>query len=174
MPDAAPSPSPNWRTPPPSEYDLQDSRQWWQQQPCRLNSEGRRNGCLKNLNSDGLLYTAQCSWHLPRITVWPFVGKYYRLSLPREVQKQSVHTTASIRTDNQSRDDEYRGVLLGKDLRFEVVVRRKRDGRMKRSRNRQYDRVNRLGPAPLRCGNALHRQIDLLLEVKTRTEFKAR
>lgn len=75
----------------------------------------------KTLNSDGLLYTSQCSWHVRRITVWPFVGKYYRLSLPREVQKQSVHTTASIGTDNQSRDDEYRGVLLGKDLRFEVA-----------------------------------------------------
>jgi hypothetical protein len=92
----------------------------------------------------------------------PFVGKYYRLSLPRGVQKQSVHTTASIGTINRGTMNTS-GVLPGKGLAISSSVRRKGDGRMKRSRNRRYDRVNRLGPAPLRSGNALHRQIDPLL-----------
>jgi hypothetical protein len=35
--------------------------------------------------------------------------------------------------------------------------------RFSEEQNRRYDRVNRVGSAPLRCGNALHRQIDPLL-----------
>ena len=88
------------------------------QQPCHPNSEGRRNGCLKNLNNGAYFTQFNALGMYPQITAWPFVGKYFRLSLSRDVQKQSVHTTASIGTDNQSRTMNTRGVLPEKTCDF--------------------------------------------------------
>jgi hypothetical protein len=58
------------------------------QQPCHPNSEGRTTGCLKNLNNGAYFTQLNALGMYPQITVWPFVGKYFRLSLSRDVQKQ--------------------------------------------------------------------------------------